>query len=58
MVQVGQWIGGSGQINSSSFSFRIEGGCVSGNAWRTHPSRPAGSGPALSSADHPSSVTV
>ena len=41
VVRVGQWIGGSGQKNSSSFSFRIEGGGVSGNACQTHPSRPS-----------------
>ena len=58
MVRVGQWISGSGQKTSSSFSFRIEGGDVSGNACGTHPSRPAGSGPGLSSADHQRSGTV
>ena len=33
-----KWIGGHSQKNSSFISLRIEGGCVSGNARRTHPS--------------------
>ena len=41
---------------SSFLSVLREG--VSGNAQGTHPSRPAGSGPGLSSADHPEHETV